>query len=106
VSPLEEGKAERVYTVSKAARSFFEPVSSLKPVSNFFFRSENGYKVAFKKNSTEVILKAPAYALLDRDFIPPAQQSVDIATLQTNLDSYSELKSRWVSYAHTILYIA
>ena len=94
VAPLEEGKSDRVFVVGKDAKTFFEPVSTLKPVQSFYLRSEDGYKVAFKKNSTEIALKAVGYRSLNESFVPPAQKSVDLATLRDDLESYSSLKSR------------
>lgn len=94
ISPLEEGKSERVYVVDKDAKSFFETVSTLKPVQCFYLRSENGYKVAFKRNSTEIALKASGYRSLNQSFVPPAQKSVDLEALRRDLDSYANLKTR------------
>jgi hypothetical protein len=47
-----------------------------------------------KKNSTEVILKATGYRILDKDFIPPALKQVDFNVLQSDLDTYTSLKDR------------
>lgn len=108
VSPLEEGKSEKVFNVDKNAKSFFEDVNSLKPVQAFFQRSENGYKVAYKKNSTEIILKAAAYREVDENYIPPRQKAVDLSALQTNLETYGDLKDRYKSrfnYYYTCSYL-
>lgn len=72
ISPLQEGKADKVFSIDRNAKSFFESVDTLQPVQAFFMRSENGYKVAMKKNSTEVILKAAGYRPLDQTYVPPS----------------------------------
>ena len=94
VSPLGEGKSDRVFVVDKDAKSFFETVSTLKPVQCFYLRSENGYKVAYKRNSTEIALKASGYRNLNQSFVPPAQKAVDLEALRRDLDSYANLKTR------------
>lgn len=95
VTPLVEGKSDKVFAVDKNAKSFFQDVAALQPVQAFFLRSENGYKVAMKRNSsTEVVLKAAAYRELARDFVPPALQKVDQAVLRQDMDTYAELKNR------------
>ena len=71
VVPLKEGKSENVYTVDRDARSYFFNIEDLKPVRSFFVRSENGYKLAMKPNSTEAVLKAESYRILDDKYRIP-----------------------------------
>lgn len=65
VIPLTEGKTENVYVVNKGAKSLSLSTAELKPVKSFYVRSENGYKISFKPNSTVVSLRAPSYRKID-----------------------------------------
>jgi hypothetical protein len=94
VTPLQEGKSEAVFVIDRNAKTFFQDVSAIQPVQSYFLRSENGYKVALKKNSTQVILKADSYRPIDKDYVPPMVKKVDPAVLQFDLDAYSDLKNR------------
>lgn len=96
IVPLKEGKSANVFTVDRTARTFFDDVDKLAPVRSFFMRSENGYKVSFRKNSTEVILKAASYRALDSGFVPPSKP-VSLAAVQEDMVSYEALKARMIS---------
>lgn len=97
IIPLKDGKSENVFVVDRGAKSKSEPVSSLRPVQAFFLRSENGYKVAYRRNTTEVVLKAPSYRQLDgTNFTMPAKV-VNMETLQNDMAKYEDLKRRMVS---------
>jgi hypothetical protein len=95
ISPLMDGKSEQVYVVDKKASTFFEPCISLKPVQNYFLRSENGYKISFKKNSTEVVTKANSYKVLEADYKLPTKE-INLDTLAEDMETYASLKQRIV----------
>ena len=96
IVPLMEGKNENVFVVDRNAGTFFESVDRIAPARSFYLRNENGYKIAFRKNSTEVILRAPSYRAMDSSYVPPTK-TFDIETLQSDLVLYGDLKSRMVS---------
>ena len=97
VIPLKDGKSEGIYFVDKSAKSFSENLDNLKPIRTVFIRSENGYKVSFRKgNATDVILKAPSYVKIDDSFVLPTK-TVNINVLQSDLKKYTELKERIVA---------
>ena len=96
IVPLKEGKSANVFTVDRTARTFFDSVDKLAPVRSYFMRSENGYKVSFRKNSTEVILKAPSYRLLDSSYVPPSKP-VSLVAVQEDMVSYEALKARMIA---------
>jgi hypothetical protein len=75
VIPLTEGKTENVYVVNKGAKSLTLSTAELKPVKSFYVRSENGYKVSFKPNSTVVSLRAPSYRKIDANTKLPQKVS-------------------------------
>ena len=78
VSPLEEGKSADIYIVEKGAKALTIKVSELQPVRSFFVRSEDGYRVNTKKNSTEYLLRAPKYKNLTADFALPVKVRIVI----------------------------
>lgn len=63
---------------------------------SFFLRSENGYKVAYRRNTTEVVLKAPGYRPVDKEFKLPLK-TVNIEVLQSDLEKYNALKVRMIT---------
>jgi hypothetical protein len=65
-------------------------------VLSFFLRSENGYKVAYRRNTTEVVLKAPGYRPVDKEFKLPLK-TVNIEVLQSDLEKYNALKARMIT---------
>jgi hypothetical protein len=71
VIPLKEGKSVGIFTVDKNAKAYTEKIETLQPVRAFFVRSENGYKIAYKKNSTEILLRAPSFKPIPADFTVP-----------------------------------
>jgi hypothetical protein len=75
VIPLKEGKSVGIYSVDKNAKAYTEKIDQLQPVRSFFVRSENGYKIAFKKNSTEVVKRAPSYRSIPQDYTIPRKVS-------------------------------
>ena len=96
VIPLMEGKSNNVYVVDRKAASLSEPIASLRPVLSFFLRSENGYKISYRKNTTEIILKAPSYRSLAADFKFP-QKAINETVLASDMITYAEIKARIVS---------
>lgn len=100
VLPLVEGKSNDVYVFDPYAGSIeILEVKNLKPVRSFFVRAENGYKVAFRGNSTiEVIYKAPSYRGIDDTFVVPKKQ-IDTEALAKDLALYSQLKERVIRNA-------
>jgi len=95
IVPLKEGKAANVYSVDRNAGTFFEKVENIKPVRSFFLRSENGYKVAYRRNTTELILKAPAYRSMNSTYVTPSKP-VNLEVLKQDMVTYEELKKRIV----------
>ncbi len=98
VSPLKDGKSENVFINDKNTKSLTVPVSELQPVRSFFVRSENGYRINLKKNSTEYALRAPKYKNLTATFQLPAK-SLNMTTLEDDLERYEALKTRIVTSA-------
>lgn len=96
VIPLMEGKSNNVYVVDRKASSLSEKIASLRPVLSFFLRSENGYKISYRKNSTEIILKAPSYRPLNAEFKFP-QKVINETVLASDMVTYAEIKTRIVS---------
>ena len=95
VIPLMEGKSNNVYVVDRKATSLSDKVANLRPVLSFFLRSENGYKISYRKNSTEIILKAPSYRSLAADFKFP-QKEINETVLASDMVTYAETKARIV----------
>jgi len=94
VVPLKEGKSEAVFLIDRDGTSSFEDVTLLKPVRSFYVRAENGYRVAFRGNSsTEVIFKAPKYRPIGQDFELP-KVAINQEVRQEAMMEYEELKSR------------
>lgn len=73
VSPLKEGKSPEVFTVDRGAKSYTTKITELKPVRAFFKRSENGYVVKLRTNSTDFTLRAPTYRDLPANFTLPVK---------------------------------
>jgi hypothetical protein len=75
IIPLREGKSDNVYIIDRDAKAFLGEVANLKPVRAYFVRAENGYRVAVKPNSTQYstqfVLKAPSYRLMNESFSIP-----------------------------------
>lgn len=103
VVPLKEGKSDNIYCIDRTARTLFANVSELRPVRCYYLRSENGYKIAVKQNSTEPMLRAPAYRTMSDDYKLETQQKVvNVTVLADDLATYSDLKKRLVK--STLLY--
>ena len=96
VIPLMEGKSNNVYVVDRKASSLSEKIANLRPVLSFFLRSENGYKISYRKNTTEIILKAPSYRPLNAEFKFP-QKVINETVLASDMITYAETKTRIVS---------
>ena len=96
IVPLKEGKSENVFVVDRKAGTSFETVDRIMPVRSFFLRNENGYKVAFRNNSTEVILKAPAYREMNSSYEAPSKP-VSVKILEEDMKRYEELKARMIT---------
>ena len=73
VVQLKEGKSDDVYCVDKTSVVLTASLDELVPVTAFFLRSENGYKVTYKRNTTEILIKAPKYRALDGNFSLPSK---------------------------------
>lgn len=101
ILPMKEGKSNNILTVDNKAKMEIHPLSSVQPVRSYFVRSENGYRVSFKVNSTEVILKAPSYNSLDGGF-EFRRVVVNSTALASDFQSYSALKTRIIK--STILF--
>jgi hypothetical protein len=101
IIPMMEGKSDNILTVDKKAKIEIRPLSSVQPVRSYFVRSENGYRVSFKVNSTEVILKAPLYNSLDDDF-EFRRVVVNSTAMASDFQIYSALKTRIIK--STILF--
>lgn len=71
LSPLKEGKSVDIFSLDSQAKSTSAKIVELTPVRAFFKRSENGYQVKYKMNSTEFILRAPAYREMPSNFTLP-----------------------------------
>jgi len=97
ILPLKDGKSENVFVVDRGAKSSSELVENLRPVQAFFLRSENGYKVAYRRNTTEVVLKAPSYRKIDGTNFTMPTKVVNMETLQNDMIRYNELKTRMVT---------
>jgi hypothetical protein len=95
IVPLKEGKSESVFVVDRSAGTSFEAVDRISPVRSFYLRNENGYKIAMRKNSTEVILRAPAYRVMESTYVAPSKP-FSLNLLQDDLKRYEELKTRMV----------
>lgn len=73
LSPLKEGKSIDIFTLDSQAKSTSAKISDLTPVRAFFKRSENGYQVKYKMNSTEFIVRAPSYREMPANFSVPVK---------------------------------
>jgi hypothetical protein len=73
LSPLKEGKSVDIFTLDSQAKSTTAKISELTPVRAFFKRSENGYQVKYKMNSTEFIVRAPSYREMPANFSVPVK---------------------------------
>jgi hypothetical protein len=94
VVPLKEGKSDAVYVIDRGGKSSFEAVDSLKPVRSYYVRAENGYRVAFRGNSSsEVVFKAPKYRVVGGTFeLPNVVIGQDVP--QEAMGEYAALKAR------------
>ena len=69
IIPLKEGKSEDVFVLDKNSNAEYVRVSEIRPVRFYFVRAENGYKLyKEKKNPQKVVLKAPGYGVIDKDY--------------------------------------
>jgi hypothetical protein len=73
LSPLKEGKSVDIFTLDAQAKSTSAKITELTPVRAFFKRSENGYQVKYRMNSTEFIRRAPSYREMPSNFTLPAK---------------------------------
>lgn len=77
IVPLVEGKSDDVFVVDRTASSEFINVEELVPVRSYFVRAENGNKVYYSKTEPRiVVLKAPRFKKLEKDFTPRTKASV------------------------------
>jgi hypothetical protein len=82
--PLKDGKSDGVFCIDKNEKSLLVRVTELQPVRSFYIRSENGYRISMKKNSTtEFLLKAPRYRYMDRNYTLP--RKVFLTTVFTSV---------------------
>jgi hypothetical protein len=93
IIPMVEGKSDNVLTIDKKAKLEFHPLTSVQPVRSYFVRSENGYRVSFKANSSDVILKAPMYKIPEQNF-EFRRVIVNSTEVDTDFRNYSALKNR------------
>ena len=75
LTPLKEGKSVDVFSIDPQAKTTSAKISELTPVRAFFKRSENGYQVKYKMNSTEFIRRAPSYREMPSNFTVPVKVS-------------------------------
>ena len=101
IIPFMEEKANQVLIVDKKSKIVTEPLKSLQPAQSYYVRSENGYKLVYKKNSTEVALKGLKYRDLDVDFVFKTK-NFNITSIQKDYSDYNDLKNRIISYAFGI----
>jgi hypothetical protein len=96
VVPLKKGESNAVYVIDRGGKSSFEAVDSLKPVRSYYVRAENGYRVAFRGNSSsEVVFKAPKYRVVGGMFeLPSVVIGQDVR--QDAMDEYAALKARLI----------
>lgn len=82
LSPLKEGKSVDIFTLDAQAKSTSAKITELTPVRAFFKRSENGYQVKYRMNSTEFIRRAPSYREMPANFtLPPKVNDSNRTTL-------------------------
>lgn len=96
IVPLVEGKSERVWIVDRGSRSFLESIAKIRPVQSFFMRSENGYRISFRGNSTgmeSLVYKSTGYRELAPTFQFPKKQ-VNLEVVRKDMGDYEELKKR------------
>lgn len=111
VVPMREGKIEKIYCIDRSQKSLAVSINDLKPVKFFYVRSENGYNVTFKANSTTVALRAPSYRKIDKSLKIPMKvcvpslypvayliillfQTINNQSLEIEMENYAELKNR------------
>lgn len=96
IVPLVEGKSESVWVVDRGSRSFLESIDKIRPVQNFFMRSENGYRISFRGNTTStenLVYKSPGYRELTPTYQFP-KKKVDLDVVKKDMGDYEELKKR------------
>lgn len=94
LTPLKEGKSIDIFAIDSQAKSTSAKVSEITPVRAFFKRSENGYQVKYKMNSTtEFVLRAPTYREVPSNFTLPVK-AINATVLEDDLVRYEELKKR------------
>ena len=93
ILPLIDGKSDNVRNVDRKVKPIIESISRVQPIQTVYLRSENGYKIFFRNNSSEMILKAQNYRPLDEDFVFKLK-SFNVSILQNDLSDYEELKAR------------
>jgi hypothetical protein len=79
VIPLKEGKANNIFIFNRDAKLEVVPINELQPVKAYFVRSENGYNVTTRVNSSEVVLRGVRYRELEATYkIPKKVVLIDV----------------------------
>ena len=76
LTPLKEGKSVDTFAIDSQAKTTSAKITEITPVRAFFKRSENGYQVKYRLNSTEFILRAPSYREVPSNFTLPVKVSI------------------------------
>lgn len=93
ITPLVDGKSENVRNIDRKVKSIVEPLENIQPIQSSYIRSENGYKIFYKKNSTEMVLRASRYKKLDENFVF-SLRTYNATIVAKDFDNYEMLKSR------------
>lgn len=101
LSLLKEGKSVDIFTLDSQAKSTTAKISELTPVRAFFKRSENGYQVKYKMNSTEFIVRAPSYREMPANFSVPVKV---INVFQLSVPS-GDIITDFTSFCGTLIFL-
>eukprot|EP01031_Cornospumella_fuschlensis_P027972 gene27972-33778_t len=93
IIPLAEGKSPGVFVINRKAKAEYKPLSQVRPVKAYYLRSDDGYKVSFKKDTKEVVLKASQFKPVDKSY-GANRKTINFDAITNDFQDYQELKKR------------
>ena len=112
IVPMKEGGSENVFVLDRESKAEYLSLKELAPIKFFFVRSENGYKTYRSKVDGGIVLKAPRYRQVDKNY-NTRTKAIDFTKLKvhhTLIHSYthtlihSNTHTLMHSYTHTLIH--
>ena len=95
----EVGEAVDIFSLDSQAKTSTAKVTEIKPVRAFFKRSENGYQVKYRLNTTEYILRAPSYREIPSNFTLPVKvKNIRYDGMRFNFQSIFIVNEIWLLF--------